>query len=183
MHQSVITSQDGCKRIRLSIFISVQFHIHILVLTSILLHYDTLTPHPIPPKKREEILLLILGTRTNPKCVILPASEEVREREKKTAMRAEGKPPRCSRTRAKAGEVPELLKSQAKSSTGGGSDQYESGDVQETSTVNTMRTGARPSHSICFSHRTESGSLVISQNVMQRLLMLLHTTSPHPPPH
>lgn len=38
--------------------------------------------------------------------------------------------------------MPELLKSQAKSSTGGGSDQYESVDVQETSTVNTMRAAA-----------------------------------------
>lgn len=39
---------------------------------------DILTPHP---KKREEFLLFILGNRTNPKSVILPASEEVRERE------------------------------------------------------------------------------------------------------
>lgn len=48
----------------------------------------------------------------------------------------------------------QLLKSAAKSSTGGGSDQCESGDVQETSTVNTMRAGARRSHSAHLSHRT-----------------------------
>lgn len=79
---------------------------------------------------------------------------------------AKGKPPCCSRTRVEAEKVPELLKSQAKSSTGGGSDQYESGDVQETSTVNTIRAGARRGRSIYFSHRTESGSLVISQNAL-----------------
>lgn len=62
--------------------------------------------------------------------------------------------------------MPELLKSQAKGSTGGGSDQYESGDVQETSTVNTMRAAARRGCSIYFSHRTKSGSLLISQNAL-----------------
>lgn len=88
--------------------------------------------------------------------MILPAREEVSEREEDWNGGAEGKPPCCSRTRAEAGEVPELLKSQAKSSTGGGSDQYESGDVQETSTVNMMRAGARRGCSIYFSHRTEA---------------------------
>lgn len=63
--------------------------------------------------------------------------------------------------------MPEPLKSQAKSSTGGGSDQYESGDVQETSTVNTMRAGARRVRSIYFNRRTEPGSLVISQNALK----------------
>lgn len=62
--------------------------------------------------------------------------------------------------------MPELLKSQAKSSAGGGSDQYESGDVQEASTVNTMRVSGRRGCSIYFSRRTESGSLVISQNAL-----------------
>lgn len=41
-----------------------------------------MTHYNLPlPKKREEILLFILGTRTKTKSVILPAREEVRERE------------------------------------------------------------------------------------------------------
>lgn len=64
--------------------------------------------------------------------MILPASEEVRERGEEDCNGGKGEPPRCSRTRAEAGDVPELLKSQAKSSTGGGSDQCESGDGQKT---------------------------------------------------
>lgn len=60
-------------------------------------------------------------------------------REEGCDARAEREVPRRSGTRAEAGEVPEWLKSPVRNSTGGGSDQSKSYDVQETSTVNKDR--------------------------------------------
>lgn len=119
---------------RLSPFISV----HSELVLSFIIHDMLVSP------KEKENLPFIPGIGTKPKLCDAACKWRGEGERGRLHWGAERKPPCCSRTRPGAGEMPQLLKSAAKSSTGGGSDRCESGDVQETSTVNTMRAGARP---------------------------------------